>query len=221
MLAVSPFKSHFIPAKAPGTAVKVLILVHGRTGNLRVLEWYSKRFDIPELSFLSVEAPYPDQRPDQTEPGFSWYLAERKGLDESRQGLLKMLEELQAQGVSARNVFWLGFSQGAAMSLDMALRSPYQMGGFFCISGFCVESATYPKALGPFAKQQRVLITHGSRDEIISLEDAKKTYEFLEREKIPHSFKVFNKAHSFHLRDEVPLLESTLRSWIHQTEISS
>ncbi|MDB5038439.1 MAG: hypothetical protein JWQ35_1967 [Bacteriovoracaceae bacterium] len=100
------------------------------------------------------------------------------------------------------------------MSLDLALRAQLQLGGFICVAGFCVQSEAYPKAFGPFAKKQKILITHGTRDETILLEDAEKSYDVLRKEGVPFELKVYDKPHSFQLKEEVPFLEETLKSWI-------
>lgn len=216
-LSIQSLKTHFIPPKDPKIQTKaLLVLVHGRTGNIKVLQWYAKRFDIPELAYLAVEAPFQEQREDQDEAGFSWYLKDRSGIDESRQKLRSMTDEFLSQGLLMGNIFWLGFSQGAAMILDLALRGSHKMGGFLCISGFCVQHESYPTAFNSVAKSQRILITHGSRDEIITLAQAEKSYEPLKDAGIPFGFRVYNKPHSFHLRDEVPFLEATLKDWIRR-----
>ncbi len=203
----------FIPSdSADGNAV--LVLVHGRTGNLRSLEWFAKRATVPKLSYLIVQAPYVDQRPDQKDLGYSWYLQSREGIDQGREKLLGVIAELEAAGYSPRDIYFLGFSQGAAMSLDIALRSPQVFGGFICVSGLCVQADTYPAALSAVAKKQRILITHGTRDEIISLEYAQKTFEPLESASIPFELKVYDKPHSFKMNEEIPEIESRLRDWM-------
>ncbi|MBN8553949.1 MAG: dienelactone hydrolase family protein [Deltaproteobacteria bacterium] len=203
----------YIPPNS-GDCKYLLILVHGRTGNLRLLEWYSKRFKIDELGFICVQAPYPDRRLDQADEGFSWYLEKYQGLDESRQKILKMVEELKSQGMSAENTFWLGFSQGSVMILDLALRGPYKFGGFLCISGFCISIQDYPKAFGPFAKKQNILISHGTRDEIISYKKTKAVYDQLAALGVNFDFRTYDKPHSFHMQKEIPELETQLKEWI-------
>ena len=194
----------------------LLVLVHGRTGNLKLLEWISKRFKIPGLSYLSIQAPYADRR-DEKQPegeGFSWYLPGRKGIEDSRKVILESVEELKGQGWGSRKIFWLGFSQGAAMSLDLALRGPDVYGGVLAVSGFCVQSEEYPAAFGPHAKDQSLLITHGTRDEILTLEKAESSYEPLRRYGIPFEFEIYDKPHSFHLTAEIPFLEARLKAWV-------
>lgn len=215
-LQTSEILSKTIPPR-DGKATNLLVLVHGRTGNLRLLEWYSKRFKIPDLAFLTIQAPFEDKRPGQTDEGFSWYLSERQGIDESRKKLVHMVEELERQGFPSKKIYFLGFSQGAAMSLDLALRGPFPLGGVLAISGFCVEVEKYPEMLGRYARSQRILITHGTRDEIVTLETAQASYQRLRELQIPFEFKIFDKPHSFQLNTEVPYLESTLKKWIETT----
>jgi len=216
-IQISTLVHHFIPASEKGQDA-VLILVHGRGGNLKLLEFYAKRFKIPGLHYLSIQAPLEEQRDDQkerNESGWSWYVNPgRRGLEDSRAKLSKMIEEIQAQGIPYRRIFWLGFSQGAAMGLDTFLRTPHILGGALCISGILVKATDYPQSFSPQAAEQRILITHGTRDEIISLEEAEKTYSVLRENQIPFEFKVYDKPHSFHLQQEVPYLESTLQKWL-------
>ncbi len=213
-ITLKSLKARFLFPADEATFSHLLLLVHGRTGNLRLLEWYSKRFQIPGLAFISLQAPFEDRREDQKDEGYSWYLDGKKGIEESRKLLIDVVTEIESQGISAEKIFWLGFSQGAAMGLDLALRGPFKMGGFLCISGFCVQAQDYPQAFGPYAKAQRLFISHGSRDEIVKLDFAEKTYQVLKQEKVSFEFQIFDKPHSFHLKEEVPMLEERLKAWM-------
>ena len=219
-LKISQFEFKFIPAqeKAQNGLNPLLLLVHGRTGNLRLLEWYSKRFKIPTLSYMCIQAPYQDKRPDQDEISWSWYLDKYSGLEKSRADLIAMTNELISQGLASSQIYWLGFSQGAAMGLDLALRGPHRLGGVLAISGFCFKTDEYPAAFGPAAFKQRLLITHGTRDEVISFEKAQGTYDKLKALGVPYELKIYDKPHSFHLQKEVPFLEETLSGWVARTE---
>lgn len=210
--------------EAPGTIPKhLLILCHGRTGNKSLLRWYSRRFAIENLAFLCIQAPYPDRRPDQEDPGFSWYFyhehetdSEKKfeGLAASRERIKTLIQQLHEAGLPYRNIYWLGFSMGAAMGLDTFLRFPEELGGALCISGICVDAFSYPKALHPKHQFQRLFVTHGTRDEILSWEWSNSTYQHLKNRGVPLEVKLYDKPHSFHLKQEVPDLEAKLRSWI-------
>lgn len=209
------FIHKFIPPPVKGSsgASSLMLLVHGRTGNLKLLEWYSKRFQVPGMAYMTLQAPYADRRPDQTDEGFSWFLENGDGLEKSRADLKGMIDELHKQGLPYDKIFWLGFSQGSMMGLDLALRSDHILGGFFCISGFCLRPEDYPQAFGRAAKMQRILLTNGTRDEIVTYERAKKSYDKLAALGVPFEFRTYDKPHSFHLQQEVPYLEQKILEW--------
>ncbi len=212
-------KHKYIPAK-DGEAKAVLLLVHGRGGNIRLLEFFSKRFSVPGLAYLLIEGPIAEQREDQVasgESGWSWYLMPGcKGLDESREKLFEILNEVQASGMRYEKIYWLGFSQGGAMGLEVFLQFPEKLGGLMCISALLPDSKRFPNALNARAKDQRILITHGTRDEIISKEKAEETYKPLFEAKLNIEYKIYDKPHSFHLNEEIPFLEQKLKDWVSE-----
>ena len=216
-LKTSQLEYKFVPSKS-GELKNLLVLVHGRGGNLRLLEWYTKRFDIPDLSYFLIQAPLKEQREDQVEKnewGWSWYYWPGFiHIEESRVKLSKMIEELNEQGIQYQNIYWMGFSQGGAMGLDTFLRFPQKLGGIICISGLLVQAEQYPQALSSKAFEQNIHITHGTRDEILSLELVQSTYETLRKIKLPHEIVIYDKPHSFHLRKEVPDIELRLKTWM-------
>ncbi len=191
----------------------LLILVHGRTGNLRVLEFMAKRQALRAFTRLLVQAPYTETRPEQKDEGFSWYRDKRSGLEESRKRLDLLVDAALEAGWAPRDIYWLGFSQGSAMILDLALRQHSLFGGFVCVSGFCLSRPEDVPTFSPQASSQRILITHGSRDQILTLDYAQTSYEILRLSGIPFQWKVFDKPHSFKLKEEIPFIESQLLEW--------
>ena len=235
-----------VPARAL-PAKGLLVLVHGRTGNLRVLEFFAKRTGLDTMAKLLIEAPYADKRDDQRalrndqaderhdqrNEAYSWYLrsTDREAspetglrpiidgqLQDSRRRLSALVDALLDAGWASTQIYWLGFSQGSAMILDLALRDSRRFGGFVCVSGFCLVESRDSTLFSPTAWDQKILITHGSRDEIVTLADAERSYDFLRSLKIPFTWKVFDKPHSFKLKDELPLIESQLLAWMHNQE---
>lgn len=100
------------------------------------------------------------------------------------------------------------------MGLDLALRSSSLLGGVFNISGLCIQLDSYPEAFGRMAKKQRIVCTHGRRDSIIEFERAESDYTKLKSLGISLEFREYSKPHSFELKNEIPEIESTLRSWM-------
>lgn len=193
----------------------ILILAHGRGGKWRLMEWLSKRLKISGLDYVCVQAPFPEDVPQMKEPGYSWLLMPgHKGLDESRLKIQKFLKNLIGQGYDSKRIYWLGFSQGGLMGIDTALRSPFLLGGTICVSGFCMRPEDYPEDFSKFAREQKIIATHGRRDEIVSFEKAETTYEQLQKLGVSIELHEFNKPHSFELKNEIPFLEQTIKSWM-------
>lgn len=212
---LTQLNSKFIQGEE-GANRSLLILVHGRGGRLKLMEWFSKRIRIAGLDYLLLEAPIPEDVKEMKEPGFSWYLMPRhEGISETREKISKSLKEIIASGYPSEKVFWLGFSQGGVMGLDTGLRGDFSLGGIICISGFSILNNEYPEAFGPMAMKQKFLATHGRRDEIVPFDKALKTYEELQRFGINLEFEEFNKPHSFDLKNEIPFLKEKLESWIN------
>lgn len=198
-----------------GSSRRILLLVHGRGGRHELMRWLSKKWNFPETEVCLLQAPHPEFVPEMRVPGFSWYLRpNEQGLEESREKLEAFIQSLIQEGFSSDQIFWLGFSQGGVMGIDTALRSSHRLGGVMSISGFALRTQDYPAAFGPQALRQRILATHGHRDQIVAFEEAKKSYEALQSLGVSVEFLEFNKPHSFDLKNELPLLEERMRSWM-------
>jgi len=192
----------------------ILLCVHGRGGKKELMEWLPKRFKVPGLDFMSLQAPHPENVPQMKAPGFSWYYKEAsKGLDESREKISSLVEELFRAGYAYDKIFWIGFSQGGVMGLDYALRTNRVLGGLICVSGFVLHVEEYPEAFGSAAKNQRLIATHGRRDEIVDFDKATATYDKIVQAGVPLQFREFSKGHSFDLKEEIPFLIESLKAW--------
>lgn len=114
-------------------ATKVMVMVHGRGGSARDILSLSNYIDDKEFAFVAPEAsqhtwyPYSFLQPlQQNEP----YLS----------SALTVLEMLRARLQSDFNlkpsqIYWLGFSQGACLTLEFLARNPMRYGGIFGLSG--------------------------------------------------------------------------------------
>ena len=89
--------------------------------------------------------------------------------DAAREQLVGVLRTLEAQGVPGERVVVGGFSQGAMMSLDVALRSERPLAGVIALSG-----GPLPGWEGRWASRagMPVLLSHGRADRILPFADA-------------------------------------------------
>jgi|GEM_PF-1462331 len=217
-LPLGSLEHKFIPAPIPAVdqgPKTILILAHGRGGKWTLMEWLSKRFKIPGLDYLCIQAPFPEDVPEMKAAGFSWYIMPKhQGIEKSRDTIQKLLQQLMDSGYSPERILWLGFSQGGVMAIDTALRSNILFGGFVCVSGFVIKIEEYPRAFGKFAKEQNLLCTYGSRDPIVPPEKALRSFQALEALGGPLHYQEYDKPHSFELRKEIPDLEKKIKDWM-------
>ena len=100
---------------------------------------------------------------------------EPQGMAESRLALQGFIEEL---GASWDRLVLMGFSQGAMMSVDLALRAPTAPAGVAILSGTFVDAKSVA-ALAPQKKGLAFFQSHGSVDPILGFQEALKLEDAL------------------------------------------
>ena len=93
---------------------------------------------------------------------------EPKGMAESRLALQKLIADL---GRPWSRVALMGFSQGAMMAVDLALRAPEPCAGVAILSGTFVDAKTVAE-LAPARKGLKFFQSHGSVDPILGFAHA-------------------------------------------------
>ena len=126
--------ANFQTAGVPLTEAKrVLILVHGRGSSARDMLSLAQHFPADDLAFVAPEA-----------TGGTWYphsFMESQARNEPHlSAALTALEILRARLQADHNLktpqlYWLGFSQGACLTLEFVARNPAAYGGIFGLSG--------------------------------------------------------------------------------------
>jgi phospholipase/carboxylesterase len=193
MLTSQVLTHRYIPARLPGPRERVVVVLHGLGDSLNGYHFLPEALQIPELSYLLVNAP------DAYYGGYSWYdfMGDKApGILRSRDLLLQLLEELQDQGVSPADIFLFGFSQGCLMVTDVALRCDTALGGIIGVSGYVAFLEQYPAAFSPAARKQKILITHGRQDPMVPFEPARKQFQELRKFGIDLEFVAYDKDHT-------------------------
>ena len=101
--------------------------------------------------------------------GYGWYAFEQvaRDLPASRAAVEALLAEIwERTGLDAARTVLAGFSQGAVVTLDVGLRATRRFAGLVAMSGYLADDATLPEALAR-ARDQRVLIVHGTEDPVL------------------------------------------------------
>ncbi len=149
--------SNFLTAGVPlEEATRVMILVHGRGGSARDMLSLVPHLQADDMAFVAPQAtdntwyPYSFLQPvERNEPYLSSALA-----------TLQMVRaRLQADfNVKLPQMYWLGFSQGACLTLEFLARNPGTYGGIFGLSGGLIGPDNTPRDYaGTFAGTPVVL----------------------------------------------------------------
>jgi predicted esterase len=115
-----------------GQGRAVMIMIHGRNAAPANILTLAPEFDRPDVTYLAPAA-----------ANNTWYpysfLAEREQNEPFLSSALRMLGELVARitaaGIPTRKILLLGFSQGACLSSEFAVRHAGRYGGLVIYSG--------------------------------------------------------------------------------------
>ena len=169
------------PDREGGGNGPLVILLHGfgAPGDDLVALWRMLR--VPDdVRFMFPVAPLPlDQGPFD---GRAWWMLDLEqialgvgrdidavpdGLAAARERVLAMLDDLDRnEGLPRDRVFLGGFSQGAMLACDTALRSPRAFAGLIILSGSIIARPEW-EARWPARKGLPVFQSHGTDDPIL------------------------------------------------------
>lgn len=162
------------PPRLPAPTPPLLLLQHGVGSHEADLMGLAPYLD-PRFHIISARAPV------VLAPGaFAWFHVEftpsgpvidPAEAEASRVTLLRFIDELIAgYGVNRERVYLLGFSQGAIMSLSLALTEPKKMAGVVAMSGRILPEVL-PRMAPPEAMAGLpILLIHGVTDPLLGIE---------------------------------------------------
>ncbi len=102
-----------------------------------------------------------------------------------------MVDELTEQGISAQNIYLLGFSQGACLALEYAARHAQQMGGIVALTGGLIgEIIDQTNYSGNF-NGTPIFMGTGNPDPHIPIERVKESAKILEKMNAKVHLKVY------------------------------
>ena len=128
----------------------------------------------------------------------------------SRLLLLAFMREVTARyDVPAGQVYLLGFSQGAVMAYDVALRHPAQVRGVLAFSGRLLPASRQHHAPAADIQAVRFFLSHGRRDELLPAFHVAETLAFFRNLGITPHYAAFAGGH------EVPASSvAAARTWL-------
>lgn len=170
-------------------AEKVLIMIHGRGADARDILGLASHLNASEYALLAPEATnntwYPHSfmaKPEQNEPWLS------SALD-----LLKeMVDDVTKEGIIPGNIYFLGFSQGACLTLEFVARHAQKFGGVVALTGGLIgDKIRLDNYSGDF-NDTSVFLGTGNPDPHVPVERVKESAKILEKMNAKVHMKVYD-----------------------------
>jgi len=128
--------------KALAAADRALIMVHGRGGSAEDILSLADDLPVADFALLAPQA-----------TGHSWYPysfmappAQNQPWLESALGLLKeLVDGVRSHGIAEDKIWFLGFSQGACLTLEFVTRNAARYGGVAAFTGGLIGDRLYPE----------------------------------------------------------------------------
>lgn len=171
----------------------LLIMCHGYGSDENDL--FSFASELPDdLFIISLRAPY------EMQPfGNAWYAINfdaEKGKWSNTEQAKRSVELIasfinyacEKYPVDPDNISLLGFSQGTILSYAVALNYPEKIKNIIALSGYINEDLMPDKISQSQVAHLNIFSSHGSSDQVIPVEWARKTPEFLEKLNINHVY---------------------------------
>lgn len=194
----------------------VLIMLHGYGSDENDL--FSFAGELPEdLFIISAKAPYSMQP-----YGNAWYAIHFDNTDgkfsddiqaiSSRETIKNFIDEvIENYPVDPENVNLLGFSQGSILSYAVALSYPEKVKNVVALSGYINQGILKEGYEKNNFSNLDFYCSHGSADQVIPVDWARKTKPFLDNLKIRNSYSEFPVGHGV-----APQNFFELREWLQK-----
>jgi phospholipase/carboxylesterase len=158
-------------------ADKVLLMLHGRGATADDILSLADHLHVGQAHIIAPQAtnhtwyPYGFMSPvQQNEP---WLSSALRMLDE-------IYDELVTAGIQSRQVFLLGFSQGACLTLEFAARHARPYGGVVAFTGGLIGDVLNPENYGGDFQGTKVFIGNSDRDPHVPVKRSEESKTILE-----------------------------------------
>lgn len=178
----------------------LLLLLHGYGSNEEDL--FSFASELPEGYYvISARAPHNMQY-----GSYAWYainfdanqnkFSDEVQAKESRDLIIRFIDELIATyPIDPKNIILTGFSQGAILSYAVALSHPEKVQKVVALSGYISEPLFDENYKENDFSNLKIFASHGTVDQVIPVDWARKTKPFLDDLKVNSTYKEYPIGH--------------------------
>ena len=167
----------YISAGTPVQQAKTaLVMLHGRGGTANDIIRLAKLFNLADAAIYAPQAtnnswyPYSFMVPEeQNQPA----------LDSAIGSIDHLVKQIEADGISADRIYFLGFSQGACLTLEYVGRNAKRYGGAVAFTGGLIGQELITKRYQGDFSGTLILITTGDQDPHVPLGRVEESVEIL------------------------------------------
>lgn len=201
-------QKQLITAGVPlSSAEKAIVMIHGRGGTAADIFSLQRFLSVEDFALVAPQAtnnswyPYSFMAPENEN---------QPALDSALEVVKSIVEALLIQGIEAEHIYFLGFSQGACLTLEYVARHARKYGGVIAFTGGLIgETLVADRYQGDF-KQTPVLVTTGDPDPHVPLNRVEESMRDLEKLGAQTHLQVYKgKTHSIS-REELELANELL-----------
>ena len=169
-------------------AEKVLIMIHGRGGNAQDILGLASELNVSDYAFLAPAATnntwYPYSFMVNSEHNEPW-------LSSALELLKEVVDNVMEQGISSENIYLLGFSQGACLTLEFAARNAKKYGGIVAFTGGLIGDVINRDNYSGNFNGTPIFIGTGNPDQHIPVERVEESQSILEEMNAEVKVKVY------------------------------
>src|SRR5690606_17973156 len=183
-----------ISGKALEDADKALIMVHGRGARAEDILRLAPHLSVEDYALLAPQATnhtwYPFSFMAPTEQNEPW-------LTSALDLLAELVQDIVDRGIKNENIYFLGFSQGACLTLEYVTRNAKRYGGVAAFTGGLIgEDINLDNYSGDFAETP-VFIGTGNPDPHVPVQRVLDTQDILKKMNANVMLEIYNnKPHS-------------------------
>jgi len=156
---------------------KALIMVHGRGATAESILSLANHLPVADFTLFAPQA-----------TNHSWYpysfmaptTQNQPALDSALAVLDEVVKNIQEQGISSKQIYFLGFSQGACLASEYATRHAQPYGGLLLFTGGLIGQQLDTSLYQGNFKNTPVLITTGDPDPHVPVSRVNETEKVME-----------------------------------------
>lgn len=202
-------KLDYLEINPKDTANTVVIWLHGLGANADDFMSIVPQLKLPASLAVRFVFPQAPTLPVTINNGYempAWYdiyhLDRHRDSEQDEVGIrrseLQLAQLLQAEinkGIPSERIILAGFSQGGAIALHTALRCKQKLAGVMVLSSYLPLASFIAEEKSVENAHLPIFIAHGSNDNVLSIEFAESTREYLEAHQYPIDWHIYPMAH--------------------------